>query len=72
MWQLAADGANAVLNVATQLYMAKKQREEEEKKRSRDMLLRGQQGMMQGAQEGAQSSQQALQQMLQGFTGALL
>lgn len=72
MWALAADGANAVLNVATQLYMAKKQREEEEKKRMRDLMVRGQQGMAQGAEEGKNSSQAALQQMLQGFTGALL
>ena len=69
---LITDAAGAGLNVATQLYMAKKQRQEEEKKRLRDLMLRGQQGAMQGAEEGKMSAQTALKQMLQGFTGALL
>lgn len=69
---LATDAANAAMNVGVQLYMAKKQRQEAEKKRLQELLLTGQQGAMQGAEEGRKNAQTALQQMLQGFTGALL
>lgn len=72
MWQaLAGDAANAVIKTATQLYMEKQRRQEEEKKRLRDLMVSGQQGMMEGAEQGRLSSEEAIKQMLSGYTGVL-
>lgn len=69
---LIADGANAVIQIGTQLYMAEKAKKEAEEERRRKLLLSGQQNMGDAAEKGGKYNQTALDQIIAGFSGALL